>query len=123
MTSELRSYAEKAGQATQAKSDFLANMSHEIRTPMTRDPRFYRPVEHEDQRRSHKSYSNIRARLNANGEHLLSLINDILDLSKIEAGKLHVEKIDVHPDALVSEIRLADERESRREAGCRWRRS
>jgi signal transduction histidine kinase/ActR/RegA family two-component response regulator len=79
---------EAAEAANQAKSVFLANMSHEIRTPlnavlgysqlMLRDPAV---------NRSAKESLNI---INRSGEHLLSLINDILDMSKIEAGKITV---------------------------------
>jgi signal transduction histidine kinase len=103
MTSDLREYANKAGQATQAKSDFLANMSHEIRTPMTAILGFtdlLRTQIDDDNRELMDHAETIRR----NGEHLLSLINDILDMSKIEAGKLDVEQIEVRPDALVGEV-------------------
>jgi signal transduction histidine kinase/CheY-like chemotaxis protein len=88
---ELRVAKEQAESATAAKSEFLAHMSHEVRTPLTallgfsdllRDPRTSEILRQE--------YGQI---VHRNGQHLLSIINDILDLSKVEAGKLQVEQV------------------------------
>ncbi len=91
--------------ATRLKSEFLANMSHEIRTPMTAILGFTEEVElglH-----ASPEAAPMRAALatiRRNGMHLLSLINGILDLSKIEAGKLEAAREPCAPLAIVAEV-------------------
>jgi signal transduction histidine kinase/CheY-like chemotaxis protein len=100
-TAMLKAKAE-AEAATAAKSQFLAHMSHEIRTPLTALIGFARLLAARSVSESDRlNYAMIISR---NGEHLLSVINSILDLSKIEAGKLTVEHIDCSPAQILSEV-------------------
>jgi len=98
---ELHKAREIAEAATQAKSEFLANMSHELRTPMNAIIGFTRLV----MRRSQdvlpqRQYENLEKIL-ISAEHLLTLINDILDLSKIEAGHMEIHPVSFQLGALV----------------------
>jgi|GEM_PF-4525294 len=84
----------KAEEATQAKSEFLANMSHELRTPLNAIIGFSDAIQEEIfGSLENKHYLDYIGHINKAGSHLLAIINDILDLSKIEAGKmeLHLE--------------------------------
>ena len=108
---ESRSAAEAA---SRAKSEFLANMSHEIRTPMTAILGYSEVLVDEmtccTACESHASCTQrasnagVLSTVRRNCEYLLNIINDILDLSKIEAGKLDVERIPVAPCELIDTI-------------------
>ncbi|MBS0191381.1 MAG: ATP-binding protein [Phycisphaerales bacterium] len=91
----------RADSANRAKTDFLANMSHEIRTPMTAILGFADLLsEHEDA----GPVADFVHAIRRNGEHLLSVINDILDLSKVEAGRLSVERIPCAAATIVHDV-------------------
>ena len=93
--------------ANRSKSEFLANMSHEIRTPMTAVLGFADaaldgcPQNCEFGAAAHREHLEAISR---NGAHLLQLINDILDLSKIEAGKLEIERTACSPCHIIAEV-------------------
>ena len=83
---DLAQARDAADAANQAKSNFLASMSHEIRTPMTAILGYSELLMNPNVDASERN--NYATVIHRNGKHLLTLINDILDLSKIEAGKL-----------------------------------
>lgn len=93
----------KANEANLAKSAFLANMSHEIRTPMTAILGFTELL-HEDDSLSCQDKQAFLATIKQNGDHLLSVIDEILDLSQIEAGKLAVCRESVDLKQIVQDV-------------------
>lgn len=101
-TQELERALVSAEAANQAKSEFLANMSHEIRTPMTAILGYAELML--DPQQSLSDRLECVQVISRNAGHLLSIINDILDISKIEAGKMDVERIACSPMQVVADV-------------------
>lgn len=100
-TEELTIAREAAEKANKAKSEFLAIMSHEIRTPLNGILGFLSELKESQLPPQETEYVRMAS---ASGDLMLSLINDILDLSKIEAGRLELESIPVNLEQLVYEV-------------------
>jgi signal transduction histidine kinase len=113
-----REIAEKSRQvevASQHKSEFLANMSHELRTPLNAVIGFSEVLTDRMFGELNEKQEEYLKDIYSSGTHLLSLINDILDLSKIEAGRMELELTDFHlPTALDNALMLVRERAGRR---------
>ena len=100
--------------ASQHKSEFLANMSHELRTPLNAIIGYSEMLQEEAQDRRGRFIPDLE-KINAAAKHQLSLINDILDLSKVEAGRMELEVADFDlPSAIDNALTLVRERATRR---------
>ncbi|NQZ59484.1 MAG: response regulator, partial [Lentisphaeraceae bacterium] len=99
---DLKEAREIALQASNSKSTFLANMSHEIRTPMNAILGFTELLKG---RLTDKKNNSFLHSIDVSGRSLLRLINDILDLSKVEAGKIELEYSAINPQALFMELK------------------
>lgn len=100
---EIQQKAEQLAQSTRYKSEFLANMSHELRTPLNSILLLSRLMaENEELEEEYKEYADV---IQSSGQGLLSLIDEILDLSKIEAGKMQLEIDSVNLEEVINDMR------------------
>jgi signal transduction histidine kinase/DNA-binding response OmpR family regulator len=100
---EIQQKAEALELSTRYKSEFLANMSHELRTPLNSILLLSRLMaENEAMDREHQEYAEV---IQSSGQGLLSLIDEILDLSKIEAGKMELDRTNIKVDEIILNMR------------------
>ncbi len=101
---ELEAARDAAEGANMAKSQFIANMSHELRTPLSAVIGYCEMLEEEAEDLGAASMLDDLRKINGNARHLLTLINDVLDISKIEAGKMEVHPEPFQVEPLVREV-------------------
>jgi signal transduction histidine kinase/DNA-binding response OmpR family regulator len=104
---ELETARDAAETANRAKSAFLANMSHELRTPLTAVLGYCELLEEEMADAGQEALIDDLKKVELNARHLLGLINDVLDLSKIEAEKLEISPREIDVSAFVDEVRTS----------------
>src|SRR6202012_6132698 len=93
----------RATRASRAKSQFLSHMNHALRTPMNAILGFSEMIKSKSFGNNLDKYAEYAEIIHDSGRHLLSLINDMIDLSKIEGGKLYLREIDLNIAHLVGE--------------------
>ena len=96
----------EAVDANRAKSVFLANMSHELRTPLNAIIGYSEMLQEDVKESGESQHLNDLKKINTSGQHLLALISNILDMSKIEAGKMELNLSKVNVKKMIAEIEL-----------------
>ena len=104
---ELAALNARLEQASKAKSEFLANMSHELRTPLNAILGFTEMLSDELYGKVPAEFKEPLADIQTNGRHLLRLINDVLDLSKIEAGRMELALTEYSAEEVVNTVRAS----------------
>lgn len=103
-TAELRLAKETADRASRSKSDFLANVSHEIRTPLTAILGFAKLLIDGNEQLASEQRGEYLQIIRGSAEHQLALINDLLDLSKVEAGQMCIHRVECSPREIVDDV-------------------
>jgi len=101
---QIQASREAADAANQAKSAFLANMSHELRTPMTAILGYSEMLAEDAEELGQEDFVTDLNKINQSGRHLLALIDDVLDISKIESGKMQAYPEEFDVDTLVEDV-------------------
>jgi signal transduction histidine kinase len=112
MNTELMLAKSRAEEASRAKSAFLANMSHELRTPLNAILGFSEIIRDKMFGKDADRYSNYAADIYRSGEHLLNIVNEVLDVTLIEAGRLELHEEQCPAGALLNECLVSVERQA-----------